>query len=57
MRNQQTPTNIQEHLLFCNRIREAQPGKQLLPEYFSRRHWGSSHWDWEKLIATGSAGP
>ena len=30
----------QEQLLFCNRVRDRQPDRQTLEEYFGERHWG-----------------
>ena len=35
-------TNDPDHLLFLNRIREEQPDRECLEEYFEERHWPSS---------------
>ena len=41
----------EEHLVFLNRIRETQPSRQMLEEYFSDRHW--RHVPMEECIRRG----
>jgi len=41
----------EEHLLFLNRIREEQPQKAVLREYFAERHW--RHESMEACVALG----
>ena len=41
----------EQHLLFLNRIREKQPEKSLLTEYFEGRHW--RHQDLESCVSFG----
>jgi len=40
----------EEHLLFQNRIRDTQPQRNALTEYFADRHWRS---DLEACVAAG----
>ena len=40
-----------EHLLFLNRIRDAQPDRLKLEEYFQQRHWKDS--SLEECVAYG----
>ena len=41
----------EQHLLFLNRIREKQPEKSLLKEYFEGRHW--RHQSLESCVSFG----
>ena len=44
-------TNDPEHLLFLNRIREEQPRKETIREYFGERHW--SGWTLDSSVKHG----
>ena len=44
-------TTCAEHLLFLNRIRDEQPDRPTLAEYFGERHWDDS--SLEECVAYG----